>query len=188
MWSGLGYNKRALNLHRTSMILTKQHGGKTPQSIEALEALPGFGPYTARAVLIFAFNKALVTVDTNIRRVLIHELHIHSATSMKEIWRIALEVLPKTKSRDWHNALMDYAALKLPTTPHIKPLTQQSKFKGSLREIRGGIIRTLAKHKKTTITTIALSLRRKQTDVRKAAVALERDNMIVIERNSLRLA
>jgi A/G-specific adenine glycosylase len=69
-WAGLGYNRRASNLHRTAVIIVDRHGGQVPDQLEALLDLPGVGPYTARAVLAFAYGRAVGAVDTNVVRVL----------------------------------------------------------------------------------------------------------------------
>jgi len=69
-WSGLGYNRRALALHRAARAIVRDHGGRLPMDLDALLALPGIGPYTARAVLAFAFEADHGIVDTNTARVL----------------------------------------------------------------------------------------------------------------------
>ncbi len=70
LWSGLGYNRRALNLHRAAASIVADHGGAVPHDDAALRALPGVGPYTARAVRTFAFGDDVAAVDTNAVRVL----------------------------------------------------------------------------------------------------------------------
>ena len=70
LWSGLGYNRRALNLHRAATAVVTEHGGALPASDAALRALPGVGAYTSRAVRSFAFGEDVATVDTNAVRVL----------------------------------------------------------------------------------------------------------------------
>ena len=70
LWSGLGYNRRALNLHRAATIIADTHGGAVPADERSLRSLPGVGVYTARAVLSFAFEADVATVDTNVVRVL----------------------------------------------------------------------------------------------------------------------
>ena len=70
LWSGLGYNRRAVNLHRCAVAVVERHGGVLPDDLTALLALPGVGPYTARAVLAFAFERPVGVVDTNVGRVL----------------------------------------------------------------------------------------------------------------------
>jgi A/G-specific adenine glycosylase len=106
--------------------------------------IPGVGQYTSQAVQIFAINVDLVTVDTNIRRIFIKEFHLPDSVSDSKLWDLAQQCLPKGKSRDWHNALMDYGALHLTSKKTgIKPKTQQTRFKGSDRQIRAQIVRTI---------------------------------------------
>ena len=70
LWAGLGYNRRAVSLHRCAVAVVEHHGGTVPDRLEALLELPGIGPYTARAVLAFAFERPVGVVDTNVGRVL----------------------------------------------------------------------------------------------------------------------
>lgn len=70
LWAGLGYNRRAVNLHRCAVEVVERHDGALPDDLDALLALPGVGPYTARAVLAFAFERPVGVVDTNVGRVL----------------------------------------------------------------------------------------------------------------------
>jgi len=70
LWTGLGYNRRAVNLHGCARAVVDHHGGALPPDLAALRALPGVGPYTARAVLAFAFERDVGVVDTNVGRVL----------------------------------------------------------------------------------------------------------------------
>jgi A/G-specific adenine glycosylase len=69
-WEGLGYNRRAVNLHRAAVAAVERHGGRVPADLDALLALPGVGPYTARAVLAFAYERDVGVVDVNAARVL----------------------------------------------------------------------------------------------------------------------
>ena len=69
-WEGMGYNRRARDLHRMARIVVVEHGGAVPDDLDALLALPGVGPYTARAVLAFAFERDVGVIDTNAGRVL----------------------------------------------------------------------------------------------------------------------
>jgi A/G-specific adenine glycosylase len=69
-WRGLGYNRRAVSLHRAAQAVVERHDGQLPADLAALRALPGVGPYTARAVLAFAFEQDVGVVDTNVGRVL----------------------------------------------------------------------------------------------------------------------
>lgn len=69
-WAGLGYNRRAVNLHASATMIVDGHGGAVPDTLADLLALPGVGPYVARAVLVFAFGRDIGVVDTNVARVL----------------------------------------------------------------------------------------------------------------------
>ena len=69
-WSGLGYNRRALSLHRAAVAVVDEHGGTVPADDAALRRLPGVGVYTARAVRSFAFGENVAAIDTNALRVL----------------------------------------------------------------------------------------------------------------------
>jgi A/G-specific adenine glycosylase len=69
-WAGLGYNRRARYLHHAAQVIVDDHGGAVPDSLGALLALPGVGAYTARAVMVFAFEADIGVVDTNAGRVL----------------------------------------------------------------------------------------------------------------------
>ena len=69
-WDGMGYNRRAKYLHATAAVVVAEHGGVVPDQLDDLLALPGVGPYTARAVLAFAFERDVGVVDTNAGRVI----------------------------------------------------------------------------------------------------------------------
>ena len=113
------------------------------------EKLPGIGPYTLNAINIFALNKDIMTIDTNIRRILIHEFHLPQTVADKKLESLAQQCLPKGRSRDWHNALMDYGATYLTSRKTgIKPKTMQSAFQGSDRQIRAMIVRYIVHHPK----------------------------------------
>ena len=108
--AGLGYDRRALALWRAAGVIVEKHGGRVPDSIEELEALPGVGPYTARAVAAIAFGRPVGAVDVNVRRVL---GRIVGGTR-----RHATRRRPgrrrrdgcSTDPRDWTHALMDLGA------------------------------------------------------------------------------
>jgi A/G-specific adenine glycosylase len=108
-WQGLGYNRRALNLHRAAQALHELK--RFPQTQEELIALPGIGRYTSAAILAFAFNKDIAVVDVNIERVLSRiwkrMMTYASVLPMKEIEALDFVILPKGRSSDWHAALMD---------------------------------------------------------------------------------
>ncbi|MCW8820352.1 MAG: hypothetical protein OQK61_08610 [Ignavibacteriaceae bacterium] len=143
-WSGLGYNARGQRLHRCAMTILKEHDGVVPSSQGKLIELPGIGAYTSRSIPIFADNLDIATVDTNIRRIFIHELGLPENIRPGELLSLAEEMLPEGRSREWHNALMDYGALHLTgRKTGIRPRNRQSSFKGSKRWYRGRIIKEL---------------------------------------------
>jgi A/G-specific adenine glycosylase len=74
-WGKLGYPRRALRLRETAVALTERHGGVVPADVAALEALPGIGTYTARAVACFGHGQPQPVVDTNVRRVVARLVH-----------------------------------------------------------------------------------------------------------------
>jgi A/G-specific adenine glycosylase len=109
-WSGLGYNRRALNLHRAATVIVERHGGAVPASLDELRALPGVGPYTARAVLAFAFGADHAVVDANIARLLARSL-ASAPLSSTEAQALADDLVPRGRGWLWNQALMDIGAL-----------------------------------------------------------------------------
>lgn len=110
-WAGLGYNRRAVHLHRAATIIARDG---MPRAVDGLRTLPGVGAYTADAVACFAFGQATPVADTNIARVLARaRLGVagHRDTSAGEIDAAARELLPRRNSRDHNLAFMDLGAL-----------------------------------------------------------------------------
>jgi A/G-specific adenine glycosylase len=143
-WMGLGYNTRAVRLHKAAQKIVSEFHGDVIEAMKHYKEVPGVGQYTSQAVQIFTTNTDLVTVDTNIRRIFINEFHLSEKISDTELWGLAEKCLPKGQSRDWHNALMDYGALHLTAKKTgIKPKTQQTRFKGSDRQVRAQVLRLL---------------------------------------------
>ena len=94
--------------------------------------------------MAFAWNLPVPVIDTNIRRVLIFLYKLPETISMQELETFAKKIIPSGKSRDWHNALMDYGALELTAKKTgIRPLTRQGKFEGSRRQVRAWIVKTI---------------------------------------------
>ena len=145
----MGYNRRAIWLQESAQLLLEKK--RFPQTPEELIKLKGIGKYSSRSVLIFAFNQDIGTVDTNIRRILIAEGFAIEENTEEELLEIAEKILPLGKSRDWHNALMDYGSKELTVAKTgIKPLTKQGKFKGSDREYRGKILKLILSKERMT--------------------------------------
>jgi len=110
-WAGLGYNRRALNLHRAAQAIMSEHGGEVPSTIEGLESLPGVGAYTARAVAAIAYRVPVGAVDTNVRRVLGRlAAGGPEAFTAAEMQDLADSVVPEDRADAWTHALMDLGA------------------------------------------------------------------------------
>ena len=108
LWQGLGYPRRARNLHAAAGAVVERHGGAIPATLDELLALPGIGGYTARAVLAFAFEADAAVVDTNIARVFAR-LHGRRLTA-REVQALADDALEIGESWTWNQALMDLGA------------------------------------------------------------------------------
>jgi A/G-specific adenine glycosylase len=164
-WSGLGYPRRARNLQLTA-IQVESNGGVIPNRLEDLLTLPGVGPYTARAVLAFAFEQDAAIVDTNLGRILARRagrpLGRAEAQAQADAW------LPSGQSWAWNQALLDIGALRCrpqapvctgcpvrrtcawaraswpepdPAAGSAAVSTRQAKFAGSARQARGRLLR-----------------------------------------------
>jgi A/G-specific adenine glycosylase len=109
LWSGLGYNRRALNLHRAAAAMVADHGGRVPHDDRALRALPGVGPYTARAVRTFAFGADVAAVDTNAVRVLARAV-AGAPLSVSEATVMGDRLVPAGKSWEFNQGMFDLGA------------------------------------------------------------------------------
>jgi A/G-specific adenine glycosylase len=144
-----------LNLKRAAEAVETQFKGVFPKTKEGILALPGVGPYTAGAILAFAFNQPEVMIETNIRSVYIHfYFPKKKKVDDKELLSIIERTMDRRNPRNWYAALMDYGAILKATNPNpsrrSKHHAKQSKFKGSLREVRGAVLKLLLKQKKVS--------------------------------------
>lgn len=149
-WSGLGYNRRAKFLHDASKTIVAIHSGTVPRDYAALRSLPGVGDYTAKAVRVFAHNQPEVLIETNVRAVFLHHFFPRSRkVADKRLLPYIERALKGQEPKEWYAALMDYGThLKRlhPNPSHrSKHHTGQSKFEGSLRQVRGAILRATLK-------------------------------------------
>ncbi len=114
-WEGLGYYRRAANLHRLAQAVVGEHGGVIPADPAALVRLPGIGRYTAGAVACFAYERATPAVDTNVARVIRRAFHprLRGGTAPRRIWETAALIVPKNGRRAWefNQAIMEVGAL-----------------------------------------------------------------------------
>ncbi|CAN5506168.1 A/G-specific adenine glycosylase [soil metagenome] len=165
-WSGLGYPRRARNLHASARVVHAEYGGRFPDDLDGLLALPGIGPYTARAVLAFAFERDVAVVDTNVGRVLARRagatLKPRDAQGLADVW------VPAEAGWEWNQGLLDLGALRCrpvapdcvrcpvaptcrwhldghplpdPATGSASVSRPQARFEGSARQARGRLLR-----------------------------------------------
>ncbi len=107
-WSGLGYNRRALNLQRAAQAIDSDHAGRVPDAIEVLESMPGIGPYTARAIVATAYGQAVAPVDTNVRRVVSRVIGRPMTTV--QLQAAADDLVFRADPAAWTHASMDLGA------------------------------------------------------------------------------
>ncbi len=192
-WQGLGYNTRARRLLEcaSATVAAASPGGpaELPRSAHALRALPGIGPYTANAVLIFAHNDDLAAVDANVRRVLTHELGLAPDLGDRDLQAVAEAALPRGRSRDWHNALMDYGAtVRTARATGLAPRTRQSRFEGSRRQQRARLLRILLESSPRTVPELAARLDLPAADVDGLVELLRRDRLVTAHGDRVSLA
>lgn len=149
LWSGLGYNRRAKFLHESAKKIMTEFGGSFPQSRADVLSLPGVGPGTAGAIMTYAFNQPIPFIETNVRTVYFHHFFTDGEkVGDAEIAPIIERTLDHDHPREFYWALMDYGtwlkkngAGRITQSKHYK---KQSPLKGSVRELRGIIIKQLA--------------------------------------------
>jgi A/G-specific adenine glycosylase len=183
-WQGLGYNRRALALHKSAKIVIEQYGGRLPRDRVTLESLPGIGPYTAGAIRAFAWNDPEVFIETNIRRAFIHfffprRRRVHD----REILPLIERSLDSEDPRAWYFALMDYGAMlgdTVPRNPNRRSVhyARPSKFVGSDREMRGKVLRLVLARKKIRREDIANMAPGSRARAERALGALVREGFL----------
>jgi A/G-specific adenine glycosylase len=182
-WSGLGYNRRGRYMVECARLITEKYDGKVPENPALLLALPGIGPYTAGAIACFGYNYPSVFIETNIRAAVIH-FFFQNQTEVndREIVPVLKEALDPQDPRRWYWALMDYGAAlkKVTVNPSRKSVhyTRQSPFKGSFRQIRGRIIRTLVTNGPISAKELLKHTGAKPEAFYKALETLEKDSLV----------
>lgn len=162
-WQGLGYNRRAVALHGAASAVVRAHDGVVPADLDALLALPGIGPYTARAVLAFAFERAVCPLDVNTARPLARAYGVTAQVDADAVvppdgeaaWRFTqglmdlgalvcrrrsphCEACPWRSSCAWHGA-------GHPDPDPASPAVRQDRFEGSDRQGRGRLVAALGR-------------------------------------------
>ena len=191
LWSGLGYNRRAKFLHEAAKKIVTEYEGVFPNTHEGLVSLPGVGVNTAGAILAYSFNEPVVYIETNVRTVYFHHYFDDVMTvTDKELWLLAEETIDREHAREWYWGIMDYGSYlkrqgvgRNNKSHHYK---KQSALKGSIREVRGAILKVLAKQ-----NLAEPQLREKTHDDERFPVALEgllADGLVVLIKGLYQLA
>ena len=149
VWSGLGYNRRAKFLHEAAKKVVAEFDGVIPGTYDELVSLPGIGPNTAGAILAYSFNTPVVFIETNVRTVYFHHFFEDQAlVTDKELKELVAQTVDQEHPREWYWAMMDYGSYlkkqgvgRINKSSHYK---KQASLKGSLREVRGLILKALA--------------------------------------------
>lgn len=183
VWQGLGYNRRALALKRSAEIIVKKYGGRLPDTPELLQAFPGIGRATSGSIVAFAFNKPIPFIETNIRRVFIHFFFPqHKAVLDEDILELVRRTLPAKNPREWYYALMDYGAYlsRLKENPNRKSAhyKKQSRFQGSLRQLRGKLLRIFLERKKVKQRILSDMISEPESRIERALAALIKEGFI----------
>ena len=195
MWSGLGYNNRAIRLHEASKIIEKQGFNRIYPNFDVL---PGVGPYTKNAILSFAYGEKVLAVDSNIERIIQRYFGINDT---KDFFKEnSMHLLHKVNSRDINQAFMDFGSSickslnPLCNTCPIEKKCQKyfsnnkssnEKFKGSNREIRGKIIKLLIEKNSIDDQKLFEEIYEDSEKVKKALRGLEKDNLIKFKKNNI---
>jgi A/G-specific adenine glycosylase len=188
-WVGLGYNRRCRFLKECARVIAEDYGGSVPSDAAILQSLPGIGAYTAGAIACFAYNKPAVFIETNIRSAAIHYFFPHppnGETPAKIPDRALLPALEaaldRRNPRVWHWALMDYGAALKKSQPNPSRRSahyaKQSAFEGSLRQIRGRVIKALAEKGALSATDLLVDASCKESELYRALDSLQKDSLV----------
>lgn len=205
VWSGLGYNRRALYLQQAAREVVAR--GTFPSEEKELRTLHGIGAYTAHAIQAFAFHEDVAVIDTNIRRIA-SRLFFAGVGTIDGIDTIVAQSVPAQRGTDWNNALMDFGSLVCTTaSPQcaVCPLrpgctayaqgTQdrflriappQKRFEGSRRQIRGLILKQL-NNKAQSIKDLSNSLKKPEHLVADVVQELTKEKLVVHKRGKVTL-
>jgi A/G-specific adenine glycosylase len=161
LWSGLGYNRRCLALVKAAASIAA--ASRFPDTEEGLLEQPGVGPYTARALLAFAFQRPVVLIETNIRSVFLHHFHEgEEAVADSRLMPLIAATLDEGDPRTWYYALMDYGVeiKKRMGNPNRRSAhyARQSPFADSKRRVRGSLLKALGGQDGKTADELAAAL------------------------------
>lgn len=191
-WSGLGYNRRALALVSACKTIVDSYNGIVPQREEDLRSLPGIGPYTARAIMAFAYDLPTVFLETNIRTVLLkHYFSEEIGVGDKELEAVAGKVLDAGHPGAWYTALMDYGAeLKRVEGNHSRrgaAYRVQSPFGTSRRRVRGILLKKVLEAGILDLDAFKTSLPFSAGIVEDSVQALVREGFVTYDGTNLKI-
>lgn len=192
IWKGLGYNRRARFLQDLAGIVAVTHGGILPDDPEELVKLPGIGPATAASICVFAYDRPLPFIETNIRTVFIHFFFKgRDRVDDREIMPLVEASLDRQHPRQWFYALMDYGVMLKKTVGNLnrqsRHYTRQSRFDGSDRQLRGRILQLLLERQAVTEAEICRFLSEPGERVARVAADLCEEGIIVASGSGFRL-
>jgi A/G-specific adenine glycosylase len=149
-WQGMGYNRRGKYIKEIATIIHTKYQDIVPDDSKILDELPGIGHATASAIVTYIYNKPEIFIETNIRRVFIHHFFKDSKeVEDSDILPLVQETVDRENPREWYYAIMDYGTYlsKIVENPNRKSkhFKKQSQFEGSVRQVRGEILRLLLK-------------------------------------------
>jgi A/G-specific adenine glycosylase len=200
-WEGLGYNRRPVALSEAARAIVRDHGGRVPADPDELKRLPGVGPYTAAAIASFAYGATIAAVDTNVRRVVARarlgrdpgEVRPRIIDDEAQRW------LDRRNPAEWNQALMDLGreicrpkprceACPIAADCRARSRSRRSQiaqrraapFEGSMRQVRGGIVRVL-RRRRASVGELAAQTGFPVARIVDAVGALVRDGLVVAE-------
>jgi A/G-specific adenine glycosylase len=193
-WAGLGYNRRAVALHEAARAVVRDHAGRVPRDGDALQRLPGVGPYTAAAVASIGYGELVVAMDTNVRRICARAIHgiepdelpVDRLTRDAQVW------LDPTAPGEWNQALMDLGRVHCrptplcvgcPIAPHCRFRAagrtgrpsgrRQVPFEGSVRQVRGAVVEVLRARRSASAEALA-----ERTGHRRRAITTATESLV----------
>ena len=199
-WDGLGYNRRAVSLHRAARLVVAEHASVVPREFDELVALPGVGPYTAAAVASIAYGAPIPAIDTNVARVV---GRISGAASRADVRVAAEALLDRRAPGAWNQAVMDLgrsvcvrrpdcAACPIRSTCSSAdratppdPRRAPPRFEGSARQLRGAVVGELRRAGRLSVASLASRLGRDTSRVLDAVRSLEADGLVAAEPSAL---
>jgi A/G-specific adenine glycosylase len=205
-WAGLGYNRRAVALHRAAQVVVAEHGGRVPIDPMVLQTLPGVGPHTAAAVASIAGGQPFCAKEVNVRRVVGRVGFGATSASLATVDATATRWLDRDDPGAWNQALMDLGREHCRSIPRCEgcPLrpwcraTQdggavrsagrsQGTFEGSMRQVRGRIVDVLRKRPTAGASALARATGCEQERIAQALTGLVRDGVVDRSGRSYRL-